>query len=95
MNLVPINDKIIVSRVKSADKTKGGIVIPDAAKEKPRRGRVIAVGCGRMLDDGTRVTMSVSEGDEVFFTPYGGSEVTFGDDEFVVLTEAEILAKAV
>jgi chaperonin GroES len=92
MNLVPINDKIIVQRLEAEEKTAGGIVLPDTAREKPRQGRVLSVGDGRLLDNGQRVPFQVKEGDRVLFSSYAGNEVTIDGKEYLIMTEDDILA---
>lgn len=87
----PIADHIVVRRFESEDKSPGGIVLPDAAKERPMRGRVVAVGSGQLLRDGSRSDMEVAEGDTVMFNKHGGTEITIDDDEFVVLREQDVL----
>lgn len=91
MNLRPINDKIVVRREDAEAVTPGGIVIPDVAKEKPRRGKVLAVGSGRLLQDGTRAAFQVKEGDHVLFTNYAGNEVKVGGEQLLILSEDEVL----
>ncbi len=93
--LRPLGDKILVKRVEAESKTKSGIVLPDTAKEKPQRGVVLAVGPGRLLDNGTREPVDVSEGQEVLFAKYGGTEVKLGSDEVLILRESDVLAKVV
>lgn len=90
--LKPIDDYILISRAAPEQKSPGGIVLPDAAKEKPDRGEVMAVGPGRLLDDGTRAAMQVDVGDVVIFQKYGGHEVEDGGDEFLLVREGSILA---
>lgn len=90
--LKPLGDKIVVERVEAESKTPGGIVLPDSAKEKPQRGIVKAVGSGKLLDNGDRASMQVAVGDQVIFTAYAGSEVKFNDDEFMVMSESDVLA---
>jgi chaperonin GroES len=92
MNLQPLNDKIIVKRLEAEEKTTGGIVLPDTAKEKPRQGRVCSVGDGKLLDDGKRAPFSVKEGDRVLLSAWAGSEVKVDREEFLIVTEDEILA---
>ncbi len=92
MKVVPLNDKIVVKRLESADKTAGGILLPDSAKEKPREGKVRSVGNGKMLDSGKRSSFQVKEGDRVLFTSYAGTEVTIDGEEYLILTEDDILA---
>ena len=88
----PLGDKVVVRRVEAEAKTAGGIVLPDAAKEKPKRGKIIAVGEGRLLDDGTRAKMQVKKGDEVLFSSYAGTEITVGTKEMMIMSEDDILA---
>ena len=92
MKLKPLGDKVVVRRLDAESKTAGGIVLPDTAKEKPQRGKVVAVGEGRRTDDGTLVKPSVKKGDEVVFTSYAGTEVKVGIDELMVMSESDILA---
>ena len=87
----PLGDRVLVSRVEAESKTAGGILLPDSAKEKPREGKVVAIGDGRVLDDGTRSTFSVKVGDRVLFTSYGGTEVKFGGQEYLIMDEKDIL----
>lgn len=90
--LKPIGEKIVVSRVEAEAETKGGIVLPDSAKEKPQRGVVKAVGSGKMMEGGTRSNMQVEVGDQIIFTTYAGSEVKINDDEYVIMNESDVLA---
>ena len=92
MHLRPLGDKVIVERIDADKRTPGGIVLPDSAKKKPTRGRVKAVGPGRILDDGRRSEMEVKEGNEVVFTSYAGMEVQLNHDEFIVMNQSDILA---
>lgn len=92
MKLKPIGDKILVERLEAEGKTKGGIVLPDTAKEKPKEGRVISVGDGRLLEDGARAKFQVQSGDRILFTSWGGTEVKIDGKEFLVLPEDDILA---
>jgi chaperonin GroES len=92
MKLVPLNDKIIVKRMEAEEKTKGGIVLPDAAKEKPKQGKVLSVGDGKLLPNGTRQAFMVREGDKVLFTSWAGSEVKIDGQEYLILTEDDLLA---
>lgn len=87
----PIADRIVVKREAADEVTPGGIVLPDNAKDKPTRGRVVAVGSGRLLDDGTRCPMEVAEGDNVVFGAYGGTEVEIDGEELIVLRESDVL----
>jgi chaperonin GroES len=88
----PLNDKIVVKRLEAEEKTKGGIVLPDTAKEKPREGKVIAVGAGKMLDSGKRVPFTVKENDRVIFSSYAGTEVKLNGEDFLILNEDDVLA---
>jgi chaperonin GroES len=90
-NIKPLEDRIVVSVQDSEQTTASGIVIPDTAKEKPQEGLVIAVGPGR-FEDGARVPMDVSEGDTVIFSKYGGTEVKYGADEYLILSARDVLA---
>ena len=91
MNIQPLFDRVLVKRLETEEKTAGGIFIPDTAKEKPVLGEVIAVGPGRMSEEGKQVPMTVKKGDIVLFTKYVGNEVP-GDDEMVIMSEDNILA---
>ena len=91
INIRPIGDKVIVQRVEAESKTAGGIVLPDSAKEKPKRGKVLAVGTGRLLDDGSRSEMQVKKNDEVLFSSYAGTEIKVGSDEYMIMDESDIL----
>jgi chaperonin GroES len=93
MKLIPLDDKIVVKPDRAEDETPGGIVLPDAAKEKPQRGKVVAVGSGRLLENGTRCPPCVKEGDSVLFGKYVGTEIEVDGEEYKVLSEDEILAK--
>ena len=95
MKVVPLNDKIVVKRLEAEEKTAGGIVLPDTAKEKPQRGRVLAVGPGKMLDSGERAAIGVAEGDEILFGKYSGTEIKVDGEEIKILRETDILAKIV
>ena len=92
MNVVPLNDKIVVKRVEAESTTAGGIVLPDSAKEKPKQGRVVSLGDGKLLDNGKRAAFQVKEGDRVLFTSYAGNEVKIGNEEYLIMTEDDILA---
>jgi chaperonin GroES len=92
MNIVPLNDKIVVQRLEADDKTAGGIILPDTAKEKPKQGKILSVGEGKLLDDGKRAAFQVKPGDRVLFTSYAGSEVNVDGKEYLVMTEDDILA---
>ena len=92
MKIVPLNDKIVVERVEADDKTAGGIILPDTAKEKPKQGKVLALGEGKLLDDGGRAKFQVKVGDRVLFSSYAGNEVSLDGKEYLVMTEDDILA---
>ncbi len=95
MNLKPLGDRLIVKAIEEEETTASGIVLPDTAKEKPQRGRVLAVGPGPRDEDGKHVPMDVEEGDEIIFSKYGGTEIKLGTDEVLILRESDILAKVV
>jgi chaperonin GroES len=90
--LRPLGDRVIVKPSPEEEVTKGGIVLPDTAKKKPQEGKVVAVGVGKLLDNGTRAAMTVKKGDTVVYSKYGGTEVTVDGDELVILEEDQILA---
>ncbi len=92
MNIRPLADNVIVQRVEAASVTAGGIVLPDSAKEKPQRGKVISIGDGKVLADGSRSELQVKKGDQVLFTSYAGSEVKFGGEEYLIMEESSIMA---
>lgn len=92
MKLIAIGEKVIVERLEAEEKTKGGIVLPDTAKEKPKEGRVLAIGEGRLLDDGRRVKPSVKVGDRIIFASYAGSEIKVDGKEYLIMNEEDILA---
>jgi chaperonin GroES len=92
MKVEPLNDKIVVKRLEAESTTAGGIVLPDTAKEKPKQGRVISLGDGKLLESGKRAKFQVKEGDRVLFTSYAGSEVKIGNEEYLIMTEDDILA---
>jgi chaperonin GroES len=92
MKIVPINDKIIVKRLEAEEKTKGGIVLPDTAKEKPKQGKVLSIGDGKLLANGSRQGFAVKEGDKVLFTSWAGSEVNVDGEEYLIMTEDDLLA---
>ncbi len=91
LNIRPLGDKVIVKRVDAEEMTAGGIVLPDSAKEKPKRGIILAIGNGRLLDDGTRSQMQVKKNDEVIFTSYAGTEIKVDGDEYMIMDESDIL----
>jgi chaperonin GroES len=90
--LRPLNDKLVVKRLEAEETTKGGIVLPDTAKEKPKEGKVIAVGEGKLLDSGNRAPVQVKENDRVIFSSYAGTEVKVGGEEYLILDESDVLA---
>ena len=90
--LSPIGDKLLVKRLAAEDKTKGGIVLPDTAKEKPKEGKVIAVGSGRMLKDGARAPFTVKKNDRILFSSYAGTEVKVDGEEYLLMSEDDVLA---
>ena len=92
MKVRPLQDRVLVQRVKEEEKTKGGIIIPDSAKEKPARGKVIAVGAGKRDSDGKRIALDVKPGDEILFGKYAGTELKLDGTEHIVLREDEVLA---
>ena len=92
MKIVPLGEKVVIKRLSAEETTAGGIVLPDSAKEKPRQGRVLSVGDGRLLNDGRRAANQVSEGDRVLFSSYAGSEVVVDGEELLIMSESEILA---
>ena len=93
MALKPLDDRVVVKQVEAEETTAGGIVLPDTAKEKPQRGKVVSVGPGKILDNGDRGTMGVKKGDEVLYAKYAGTEVEIDGKELVILRESDILAK--
>ena len=95
MDLKPLDDRIVVEPLSAEETTAGGIVLPDAAQEKPQRGKVLAVGPGKLLDSGERCECGVSVGDEVLFGKYGGTEIEVDGREIKILRESDVLAKVV
>jgi chaperonin GroES len=95
MNLQPLGDRLIVEVLEEEELTVSGIVLPDTAREKPQRGRVLAVGPGARDEDGKYVEMDVAEGDEIVFSKYGGTEIKLGTDDVLILRESDVLAKVV
>jgi chaperonin GroES len=91
MQVKPLHDRIIVRRLEEEEKTKGGIIIPDTAKEKPIEGKVIAVGDGRIKKDGKKIPMEVKKGDRVLFAKYAGTEVKMGGEEHLIMKEDDVL----
>ncbi|HEY2911506.1 MAG TPA: co-chaperone GroES [Gemmataceae bacterium] len=92
MKIVPLNEKIVVERLEADERTAGGIILPDTAKEKPKQGKIISVGEGKLLDDGKRAAFQVKIGDRVLFSSYSGNEVTVDGKEFLIMTEEDVLA---
>jgi chaperonin GroES len=92
MTLKPLGDRVVVKSIEEEERTAGGIVLPDTAKEKPQQGEVIAVGSGKLLDNGERVALEVKAGDRVIFAKYGGTEVKIKGEEFLILRDSDILA---
>lgn len=92
MKIRPLGDKVIVQRLEAQAMTAGGIVLPDSAKEKPQRGKIVSVGDGKQLDDGSRAAMSVKKGQEVLFTSYAGTEVKVDGKEYLIMDESDIMA---
>jgi chaperonin GroES len=95
INLKPLDDRVVVEPMEAEEQTPGGIVLPDTAKEKPQRGKVLAVGPGKLLENGQRSTMSVAVGDEVIFGKYAGTDIEIDGREIKILRESDILAKVV
>lgn len=93
VNLEPLGDRVVVKPIPREEVTKGGIVLPDTAKEKPQEGEVIAAGPGRLSEDGKRIAMEVKLGDRVVYAKYAGTEIKLNDEELVILRESDILAK--
>lgn len=87
----PLHDRVIVKRIEEQEQARGGIIIPDTAKEKPQEGEVIAVGSGKLLDSGTRIEPGVKVGDRILFGKYSGTEIRLDDEEFLIMREEEIL----
>jgi chaperonin GroES len=93
MKLKPLGDRVIVKAVEEEEMTASGIVLPDTAKEKPQRGKVLAAGDGKVGDDGKRIPLDVSEGDEVLYSKYGGTDIVIDGEDLLVLRESDVLAK--
>lgn len=93
MNLTPLHDRIIVKAAKAEETTKGGIIIPDTAKEKPMQGEIIAVGKGRVADDGKLIAMTLVVGDKVLYGKYAGTEITVEGEELLMMRESDVFAK--
>jgi len=95
VKLQPLADRLVVKPIEKEEVTKGGIVLPDTAREKPQEGKVIAVGPGRLSEDGKRLAMDVKVGDIVVYAKYGGTEIKIDDEELIILRESDILAKKI
>ncbi len=93
VNFRPLGERVIVQPIELEQQTKGGIFLPDTAKEKPQEGNVVAVGPGRVADDGSRIPMELAAGDKVIYSKFAGTEYKDGDDEYLILRESDILAK--
>jgi chaperonin GroES len=92
MKIRPLHDRILVKRVEEAETRRGGIIIPDTAKEKPQEGKVVAVGNGKVTDDGTKIALDVKAGDRILFGKYTGNEITIEDEEYLIMREDDVLA---
>ena len=92
MNARPLHDRILVSRIEEGEQKVGGIIIPDSAKEKPMQGKVVAVGNGKVKDDGTRIALDVKAGDHILFGKYSGQEIKLDGEEYLIMREDEVLA---
>jgi chaperonin GroES len=95
MDLQPLGDRLIVEVLEEVETTTSGIVLPDTAKEKPQRGKILAVGPGSRNDEGQIIPMELAEGDEIIFSKYGGTEVKLGSDDVLILRESDVLAKVI
>jgi len=93
--LQPLGDRVVIKAIEREEITRGGIVLPDTAKEKPQEGEVVAVGPGRLTEDGKRIEMEVQVGERVIYAKYAGTEIRLDDEEFIILRESDILAKKV
>lgn len=92
MAVIPLRDRILVKPTEQEDKTKGGIILPDTAKEKPSKGKIVAVGKGKLLDDGKVKELEVKVGDVILYGRYGGTEIKYKDEDLLILRESEVLA---
>jgi chaperonin GroES len=92
MKIEPLSDKVVVRRLEAEEKTSGGIVLPETAKEKPKEGKIVAAGPGKILDSGERTALQVKEGDRVIFASYAGTEVEIDGEEFLIMSEEDCLA---
>ena len=93
MSIRPLDDRIVVEPMEAEEKTAGGIVLPDSAKEKPQKGKVVATGEGKLLDDGKRAPLSVKKGDIILYAKYGGTEIKVDGKELLIMRESDVLAK--
>ena len=93
VNVTPLHDRVLIKRIEEKESIKGGIIIPDTAKEKPQEGEVIAVGAGKTNEEGKRIALDVKAGDRVLFGKYSGTEIKVDDEDYLILREDEILAK--
>ena len=93
VNFVPLGERVVIKPIEQESTTKGGIFLPDTAKEKPQEGEVVAVGPGQVAYDGTRIPMELSKGDRVIYSKFAGTEYKDGDDEYLILRESDVLAK--
>ncbi|MCB9933488.1 MAG: co-chaperone GroES [Planctomycetes bacterium] len=91
-NVRPLNDKVLIERAKAEEKTKGGIILPDSSKEKPKEGKIVAVGQGRITEQGERLPFQVKKGDRVLFKSYAGTDVKIDGKDYILMSEEEILA---
>jgi len=91
----PLGDRVVIKPTPKEEVSKGGIVLPDTAKEKPQEGKIIAVGPGRLTEDGKRIAMEVKKGDKVIYSKYAGAEFKLGDEELIIMREGDILAKKI
>ncbi|MEQ1893330.1 MAG: co-chaperone GroES [Planctomycetota bacterium] len=92
LNIQPLGDRVIVQRAEAEEKTAGGILLPETAKDKPKEGRVLAVGDGKIMDDGQRQKMNLKAGDRVLFTSYAGTEIKYQGEEYLIMSENDVLA---
>ena len=92
MAVKPLDDRVLIKQSQAEEKTAGGIVLPDTAKEKPQRGKVISVGPGKLLDSGKRSSLTLKKGDDVFYAKYSGTEIKIDGDEYVIIRETDVLA---
>lgn len=92
LDIRPLGDRVLVQRLEAEDKTAGGILLPESAKEKPKEGKIVAIGAGRVLDNGEHASFSVSKGDRVLFSSYAGTEVKYQGQDYLIMNESDILA---